>query len=365
MSESELQQDGTSSPLTVEEAAEKFAGLLSDDFTIAEDQDTSEQQEPEPKAKAKKPDADEEPESESESEDEEEGDEPEAETEESEEDEPSETDDDESEDTDTDEETETEEPTLYSVKIDGEERKVTLDEALKGYSRTEDYTRKTQALAEQRKAVEAEQAQAREQRETYAGQLQALHNVLTQLTPAEPDWDAVRRDNPEQYPILLADWQRHQSRIAAVRAEQERVFHQQQMDAEQQKGKRIITERDAILAAMPEWRDPAKAKAARDELAEYGKKAGFTDQDLNNIVDHRALLTLWKAMQYDRSQATQQEKKAAGKAKIEKVKTAKPGPQQSKRTPSSKVTKALQRARSTGTVEDTAQALELMDLDLL
>ena len=45
-------------------------------------------------------------------------------------------------------------PATYRVKVDGEEVEVTLDELQKGYSRTQDYTRKTQALAEQRKAAE-------------------------------------------------------------------------------------------------------------------------------------------------------------------------------------------------------------------
>ena len=41
----------------------------------------------------------------------------------------------------------------FKVKVDGEEVEVPEDELLKGYSRTQDYTRKTQQLAEQRKAA--------------------------------------------------------------------------------------------------------------------------------------------------------------------------------------------------------------------
>ena len=43
----------------------------------------------------------------------------------------------------------------FRVKVDGEEVEVPLDELLKGYSRTADYTRKTQAIAEARKQAEA------------------------------------------------------------------------------------------------------------------------------------------------------------------------------------------------------------------
>ncbi len=46
-----------------------------------------------------------------------------------------------------------EEPTLYGVKINGEDVSVTLDELQNSYSRQADYTRKTQELAAQKKVV--------------------------------------------------------------------------------------------------------------------------------------------------------------------------------------------------------------------
>ena len=54
-----------------------------------------------------------------------------------------------------DEEEEQPETPRYYVKIDGEEQEVTLEELRNGYQRQADYTRKSQALAEQRKAYEA------------------------------------------------------------------------------------------------------------------------------------------------------------------------------------------------------------------
>ena len=46
--------------------------------------------------------------------------------------------------------------TEVTVVVDGEEITVSMDELKKGYSRHSDYTKKTQELAEQRKAIEAE-----------------------------------------------------------------------------------------------------------------------------------------------------------------------------------------------------------------
>lgn len=46
----------------------------------------------------------------------------------------------------------------YIVKVDGEDVEVTLEEALQGYQRTADYTRKTQALAEKARMADAFEA---------------------------------------------------------------------------------------------------------------------------------------------------------------------------------------------------------------
>ena len=75
--------------------------------------------------------------------------------------------DDETEESEEVEEEEESQPTVrtFKVKVDGEEVEVPEDELLKGYSRTQDYTRKTQQLAEQRKAAESEFEQVRKERD--------------------------------------------------------------------------------------------------------------------------------------------------------------------------------------------------------
>ena len=63
---------------------------------------------------------------------------------------------------------EQDQPTHFTVKVDGKEVEVTLDELQKGYSRTQDYTRKTQQIAEIRKQVEVETEAVRAERAEYA-----------------------------------------------------------------------------------------------------------------------------------------------------------------------------------------------------
>jgi hypothetical protein len=63
----------------------------------------------------------------------------------------------------------------FTVKVDGEEVEVTVREALEGYQRREDYTRKTQELAEARKAFE--------------GEIQEYAEVFENVTAFEEAWE--------------------------------------------------------------------------------------------------------------------------------------------------------------------------------
>ena len=78
------------------------------------------------------------------------------------------------------EETEEEAPQTFTVKASGEEKEVTFDELVSGYQLGADYTKKTQEVAENRKAVEAEAKaiiEAKQVRDTYAQRLQAIDQI--------------------------------------------------------------------------------------------------------------------------------------------------------------------------------------------
>ena len=92
---------------------------------------------------------------------------------------------------------EEEQPQVYTVKVDGKEIEVTLDELQKGYSRTQDYTRKTQQVAEIRKQVEAETAAIRAEREQYAQLLGALQQQLESANEPQVDLDRLYQEGWE------------------------------------------------------------------------------------------------------------------------------------------------------------------------
>lgn len=86
---------------------------------------------------------------------------------------------------------EAEKPQLFKVKVDGEDVEVTLDELLNGYSRRADYTKKTMAVAQERKSLEALKADIDEQMRS----LEMQNRYGIQITPEIQKQISAQADN--------------------------------------------------------------------------------------------------------------------------------------------------------------------------
>jgi hypothetical protein len=253
-------------------------------------------------------------------------------------------------------EDEQEEPAKYRVKAAGEEREVTLDELIKSYQLGTDYTKKSQAVAEERKVVEAERQRIEEAkylRDQYAERLQVIEQMLNQQ-PETENLDYLKETDPIGYAVKVAELSQREKQLAQVRAEQARIAEQQQREQQEQLGQVVQAESRKLAEVIPEYADPQKGETLRRELREFGLKAGFSDQELANVYDSRAVLTLYKAMQYDKLQSA---KPSITKKVNEAPKVMKSGVSQP-RDSSDEMKKLKARAKQTGRVADAAKAFE-------
>jgi hypothetical protein len=178
-----------------------------------------------------------------------------------------------------------EETPRYRVKAAGEEREVTLDELIKSYQLGTDYTQKTQSLAEQRKALEAERQaveQAKTLRDQYAERLQAIQQVLAEQSKGE-NLEALKESDPIGYAVRVAELQQRREQLAAVQAEQQRIAYQQQSEHQQRLASIVAEEQQKLAQAIPEFADPQKGETVRGEIRTYAKQLGFTDQELAQV----------------------------------------------------------------------------------
>jgi hypothetical protein len=246
-------------------------------------------------------------------------------------------------------------PATVTVKVDGKTEELPLEEVVKGYQRQADYSRKTADLAEQRKAHEADKAAVATERAQYAQLLTALSTQLQGEVEQEPDWQKLYDADPLDYVRQRDIFRDKQERLAAARAEQHRVNGLQTKAFEEDLKGRVAEGRSKLLEAVPSWKDSKKWEADRAKLIEYGKSIGFTEQELGNTYDHRAVLALHKARQFDDLLKSKPvPNKSAGPKSLAAGTVPSPAPSKNTKL----ATQARQRLASTGRVADAAAVFE-------
>jgi hypothetical protein len=243
----------------------------------------------------------------------------------------------------------------YKVKASGEEVEVELDELIKGYQQGTDYTKKSQALAEQRKAIEAERGhleQVKQERQAYAQKLQALDSFLTQQNRGV-DLDVLKETDPIGYAVAVAEQSQREKQLAVVRNEQQRIAQQQQAEQQTQLQNHLRQESEKLVSLIPELATP-QGDAVRKQIRDYAKSVGWSDQELSSVYDSRAVHTLYKAMKYEQLQKSKPElnKKLQSAPKMMRSGSSAPV------TRNSQDKQVMQRLRETGKVADAAKAFE-------
>jgi len=263
---------------------------------------------------------------------------------------------------------EAEEELLYAVKVDGAEQEVTLDELMKGYSRQSDYTKKTQELAEGRKAIEdmyhqynSEINALQHERQQYVGALsQVVQNSLAGLEQFNNiDWETLRQDDPIEYlskrdelTQMQAQLQANQANMQQAQAQQSQAVAQQRQQRQQQAAEYHLTQ---LEEKLPEWKDQDKKTEIWNEAREYALGQGYSENEFDGLIDHRHLLILRKASMYDKLQNSDvKSKKLKNKPKV-----VRPGSPQSKSAKNkSKRTAQMKRLKGTGHIDDASALLE-------
>jgi len=236
----------------------------------------------------------------------------------------------------------------FRVKVDGEEVEVPLDELLKGYSRTADYTRKTQAIAEARKAAEVEMVQAREERQRYAQTLQVLEAQLRSAQPPDIDWDKLYQENPLEWVRQRELVRTRQEQQAWVDNQRRALAEKQALEEQQAAEQTLESERAKLLERLPEWRDATKARAEKAKIVSYAtERLGFTADEISDLYDARAVLALRKAMLYDELMTRQKDLRPKIQQKARPMKAGVSVPVTSKSVKSRDALSKLQRSGST------------------
>lgn len=227
--------------------------------------------------------------------------------------------------------------------------KITADEAVKGYLRHSDYTRKTQGLSQEKAKLDAEHAERLKA-------IEALYSDLTTFQPREPDWDKFAEQHGEEETLKAQrQWSKREKALNDARKQ---LTENQKRQQEQAQVKARETLQSGML--IPEWANSDKLDEGLTNVANYLVEQGYPEEALASLADPLAISIAEKARRYD---ALQKVKPEAKKAVRKKPKPLKAGSKTQVSTGQDRdKQKAINRFRQTKTLEDGKTALQKLRL---
>ena len=107
-----------------------------------------------------------------------------------------------------------------------------------------------------------------------------------------------------------------------------------------------------LTEKVKEFSDPKKAEQLKGEIRNFGKSIGFTDNELAQVYDHRHVMVMQKAMEYDKFQKANP---GVTKKLVKAPKMAKKG---NKVANVDVYTKQKKRLRSSGSLDDATSVFK-------
>ena len=243
---------------------------------------------------------------------------------------------------------------FYSVKVDGQEAQVTLDDLKQGYSGQKYVQQGMQDVANKRKEAEDVYTALNNERQQMAELYQSLQNGGLAQPPEKPTKELFDAD-PIGYMKENLEYEEKKGAYDNKMAQLQQVS-QQNSEASQNARQAYLQEQMQILQKeIPEFADTKKAGKLKDQLVSVGSNHyGYTNDEISNITDARAIKVLNDAMKYQDIIAG----KTKAKVKTQSAKPVlKPG---AKKTamPNAKI-RSRQKAklRKTGSMEDAVSLI--------
>ena len=180
------------------------------------------------------------------------------------------------------------EETLYTVKVDGSEQDVSIDDLVKSYQLESTAQKRLSDAADQRKQIDADRTAVAQERDRYAQGLQQIAATLQAQQHSEADLAKLKEDDPFAYQEAKVAQLERTEAARRIAGEQQQLFQQ-----------KIAEEGARLVERIPEWRDPEVRRREQDAVVTFAKRVGFTDQELSQASDSRAIEVLRKAHLYE------------------------------------------------------------------
>lgn len=244
-----------------------------------------------------------------------------------------------------------------TVEIDGKMVTLTPEQIAESYKnglRQSDYTKKTMEVAETRKEAEQAKAQAYQERQAYAEKLNLsavqLQGALQEQS--QINWQELLESDPVEYLKQQHLVQTRQAALQQAQYEWQQINQLNQQEQTQALQSYLQTQQQELIAKLPVWKDETKAKADKEEIRNFLKAEGFTDNDIGQVVDHRQVLLVRDAMQFRK--LLKQSPEATKRVQSAPVRAERSGTGENN-APADAHKSAMNRLRRTGSIEDATK----------
>lgn len=245
------------------------------------------------------------------------------------------------------------EETVITLEIEGQEVKFTKEELKSGVLRQADYTRKTQALAEERKQFQSVVEQASEQDKIYAQLLPVMVQRMQRNLPQPPDPSLIDTD-PVAYLKQDERYKREVGDLQAAEAEMQRMSQKQNADKEQNLQAYLAQNAQLLPELIPEWKDAKNYERDRTRLRDFLKGRSFNDQEIDQAYDARIVALAYDAMRWRELKNS----KPKQSVPLEKALTPNAPVQKPMNTQTRALVDARKRLKQSGSVRDAAAVFE-------
>ena len=244
-------------------------------------------------------------------------------------------------------------PETFSIKVNGENVDVTLNDLKQSFSGQKYIQQGMKQAAEQRKQAEEAFNGLNQQREQLNQLMQQVEQqgVISQPTP--PSKELLNAD-PLGY--IEAD-ATYREQMGAYQTQQQQIGQQQQA-MQQAQGQahqaHLQSQMAELQQAIPDFSDAKKAPKMKERLVKQGMAEGYTAEEIGGIVDHRAMKVLHKAMLYDQMM----EGGGDVQAKLKKARPLmKAGTKKQPTSAAKKHSKQMSKLKKSGSIHDAAKLL--------
>lgn len=220
---------------------------------------------------------------------------------------------------------------------------------------------KFQEAANARRTAQELAAEATANRERYA---QELDTLLSGIQPQRPSREMLNPNSehydPDAYHMGVADYEAQVETLNTLRAQRQNLTAQQERDEAKAFAELEERFRPKLIEAVPDLADQTKAPTILNEIGQYAIAAGIAPEDLPK-ANSLEVLTLWKAMQFDKIKAAGSRVKAQPAPPKVAAPAVRPGAVTSKHAAAkSSAQRDMDRLAKTGSVEDGAAIFKRM-----